>query len=189
MNNAERGFLIQVALGVFSIDSKGRIWRHGRMIGGSRAGAPSYMRMHEKPTRAERSEKKGYPTVMFSVDQIRMVAPAHRVVWMVTNHSDIPQGMEINHKDGVKANHHPSNLEVITRSENTIHACRVLGRKPKAQNGEANASAKLTEKSVLEIRAMCRNQSMAQSQIAKRYGIKQATISAIHKRKSWAHLS
>ena len=188
MNKAEKEFMVQIALGVFSVDREGNIWRHGEMIGGSHSGSPSYFRPYTNPRRAERSIKTGYPTVMFSVDQVRMAAAAHRVVWMVENHSAIPKGMEMNHKDGIKSNHHPSNLEIVTRSQNAIHCCRVLGRKPKAQRGESNAMAKMTESQVLEIREMCKNKSMAQSRIAKRYGITQAAVSCIHLRLSWAHL-
>lgn len=35
----------------------------------------------------------------------------------------------VNHKDGVKGNNNISNLEWVTRSENTLHSFRVLGKK------------------------------------------------------------
>ena len=39
-----------------------------------------------------------------------------------------PKGLVINHKDGLKSNNHPSNLEYITNAENIRHAYRVTGR-------------------------------------------------------------
>jgi hypothetical protein len=37
--------------------------------------------------------------------------------------------MEVNHKDGNRANNQPSNLELVTSSENKMHSYRVLGHK------------------------------------------------------------
>lgn len=37
----------------------------------------------------------------------------------------IPEGLQVNHKDGVKANCALMNLEIVTRSENQLHAVRV----------------------------------------------------------------
>lgn len=186
MNQAEKEFMVQMAMGVFKIDQQGLVWRMGRWVGGSKTGSPSYLRMYQEPKRAETSEKTGYPVVIFTVEQKRHAVAAHRIVWMIFAHMKIPSGMEINHKDGNKKNHHPQNLEVATRQQNSLHAGRVLGvLGKKKQSGSMNAMAKLTEIQVAEIREMCRNRSMAQSRIAKMYGVKQATVSAIHLKKSW----
>ena len=49
----------------------------------------------------------------------------HRLV-MAAFVSPCPDGLEVNHLDGDKHNNHLSNLEYVTRSENLLHANRVL---------------------------------------------------------------
>jgi hypothetical protein len=185
MTEAEQAFLAQLAIGVFSVDKSGAIWRHRRLVAGSRSGAPPYEVPLDEARSAETSESDGYPKVMFTVGEKRMAVFAHRIVWMTANQADIPAGMEVNHKDGDRANRAPSNLELVTPSGNVIHGIRVLGRKAKEQRGEKNNSAKLTAQKVREIRRMCAERTMAQTEIARVFGVSQRTISDIHLRLSW----
>jgi predicted XRE-type DNA-binding protein len=188
MTKDERAFLALVAIGFFSIDGQGRIWRHRQMVGGSQAGTPSYERLLPEPTRAETSASGDYPKVMFSVEQERMAVYVHRAVWMTHNRADIPAGMQINHIDGDPTNPRPTNLELVTVSGNVIHAIRVLGTKRAEQKGIANNSARLSEQQVREIRRLTDAHVMAQSRIAESFGVSQRTVSEIHLRKTWRHL-
>jgi hypothetical protein len=188
VNDDERAFLAQVALGWFTVREDGTIWRHVEFHGGGND-APSVEYL-ATPRRAERnsSAEDGYLRVLFWDFGVRRKAVAHRIVWMVTTRRWIPAAMEINHVDGVKYNNNPANLELVTRSENVRHAIRVLGRRRKAQPGESNAQAKLTEAQVMEIRTLGESKAMTQKEIAARFGIEQTNVSAILRRKSWAHL-
>lgn len=188
MTNAETSFLALLAIGVFSVDAKGRIWRHRRLIAGSHTGAPPYWKGIE-PRRAEVSESDGYPTVMFSDGTIRQKVFAHRIVWMVSSKADIPHPMEVNHKDGIRTNTLPENLELMTPSGNVLHGIRVLGRKPSDQRGAKNPQARLTEAQVLEIRRLCETKAMAQSKVGQMFGISQRSVSEIYLRKTWKHLA
>jgi hypothetical protein len=70
----------------------------------------------------------GYLIVSFSVDSVKSNQSVHRLVAraFIPNESNKPQ---VNHKDGNKHNNHIDNLEWMTRSENGLHAYRVLGNK------------------------------------------------------------
>lgn len=108
-----------------------------------------------------------------------------RVIWEAV-HGLIPDGYEINHKDGNKLNNSISNFELATPSENKRHALRMGLRKPAC--GERTASARLTDPQVREIQ-MLLAQGLPQSVIGKRYGVTQGTISWINRGKSWKHVS
>ena len=185
MTEAEKAFLAFLAVGVFSIDQHGKIWKHRRLIGGSQTGTPPYWK-DQRPEVAAKSKSAGYPTVMFSDGRTRHKVFVHRVVWMLTAQQDIPNGMQINHKNGIRGDTRPINLELMTPSQNVIHAIRVLGRKPKAQEGEMNAMVKLTESEVLKIRALAGK--MPQSKIGAMFRVSQGTISGIVLGKTWTHL-
>jgi len=63
-----------------------------------------------------------------------------------------PEGMQINHKDGVKTNNHFSNLEYCTPSQNTQHAVDIGLLKPMC--GEKHFNCRLSDKTVEEIRKL-----------------------------------
>lgn len=43
---------------------------------------------------------------------------AHRLVWMLDNDSEIPEGFQIDHIDFVRGNNAPSNLQLLSAKEN-----------------------------------------------------------------------
>lgn len=189
MRPNEKDFLSQVGIGWFSVRLRdGTIWRLARSVGGSHTGSQPYMKSIEA-RRAERSISRGHLKVWFTIGiRKRMHVYAHRIVWMVVNHSDIPEGLEINHVDGNPLNNNPGNLQVVTHQENGLHAGQmgVLGKHN--QNGERNPYSRVTEEEVREIRRLCKLQTMPQTKIAELFGVKQGTISNIHVRKTWRHL-
>jgi DNA-binding transcriptional regulator YiaG len=93
--------------------------------------------------------------------------------------------MEINHKDGRKQNNDPSNLELVTRSQNTIHAVRALDRiiRPRATPG-----AKLSQQQVREIRDLWERKAMTQPELARHYGVSIVSIQGIVYRRTWKHV-
>lgn len=56
-----------------------------------------------------------------------------------------PEGYEINHKDGIKTNNHPSNLEYCTGEENRTHAVALGLCSPKKSDKERRESRRQKE--------------------------------------------
>jgi len=193
MTKDDQAFLALLAIGVFSIDDKGRIWRHRRLIAGSKIGSPPFWKDLPKKRRAEtsssgkrRENSSIYLRVMFTtVGDKRWSVDAHRVVWMTANQKDIPPAMEPNHKNGNGADNRPENLELLTHPQNTLHAIHELGKiaRPRKMNGD-----KLTPAQVLEVRSLCDQKAMARSEIAKLYGLSLNSIVNIANRKTWKYI-
>ena len=83
----------------------------------------------------------GYPRVSLGTARGRFV---HRLVALAFIGPPPTDKHEVNHIDGRKTNNFASNLEWVTRSENHIHAYRILGRK-NASSGKPAWNAKPLE--------------------------------------------
>ena len=69
-------------------------------------------------------DRNGYLTIcMRTKDKKSMVYLFHRVIWFYFN-GEIPEGLEINHKDEDKSNNSLDNLELLTRPENIRYGTR-----------------------------------------------------------------
>lgn len=88
----------------------------------------------------------------------------------------------INHIDGNILNNHYTNLEWMERGKNSSI------RKNRGE-GSSNASAKLTEKQVVEICDLLINSDLSFSEIGKRYGVDKSTISIISRKKNWKKIT
>ena len=86
----------------------------------------------------------------------------------------------VNHKNGNKLDNRVQNLEWTTRSENEKHAF-FIGLK--SLKGEKNTQAKLTSKSVKEIREL--KGKMLQKDIGKLFNVSRSCINLILNNKRW----
>jgi hypothetical protein len=112
---------------------------------------------------------------------------AHRVVWEAVN-GPIPDGLEVNHINGIKDDNRIANLEVVTVQENLAHAWRLgLRQPPPFPYGETHPCAKLTTADILAIRAAS-EVGVPRAAIAARFGIGKQHVTKIAKRRAWAHV-
>ncbi len=153
--------IILLATGIFIIDRGGRIWRRKSL------------------RRAEHRDGKGYLQVRAMVGGKRLHVGAHRLVW-VSLHGPIPDGVGINHKNGMKDDNRPINLELATASENLKHAYR---HGLMDEHGERNPAHKLTDAQVAQIRLAYANGGFTQTELGCRFGVDFRTISKIVNRR------
>jgi hypothetical protein len=156
------------------IDSEGRIWR----LASRRLVCPLPLRVQKR--RAEnRTGKREYLQVRVMIAGTRVHAMAHRLVW---RHffGPIPNGMVINHRNGIKTDNRPENLELTTPSGNTQHAVSVLRSHPGAnQDGQKNPMSKIPDEDIQRIRDRYASGNVTQTDLAQEYGITFQHVSAI----------
>lgn len=114
----------------------------------------------------------------------RVCLKAHRLVWEAV-HGPIPAGLEPNHKNGVRHDNRIANLELVTRSENVLHAIYVL--RADGSHGATHHNAKLTDDAVREIRRRRRDGALLRD-LAALFGVGTSVVSAITRGEAWRHV-
>ena len=107
----------------------------------------------------------------------------HRLVWIAFN-GDVPDKLELNHKDGDKSNNRLNNLELETRSGNCKHSFRV-GLQTNV--GINNPSSKISEEIAKTIIQRIKTGNRLVD-ISKEMDISIHIIKDISCNKTWKHL-
>lgn len=126
----------------------------------------------------------GYPTVVLFENGNETAASVHRLV-MAVFHGERPPTIQVNHRNGDKADNRLDNLEYCTQAENIRHRIDTLGFQVR---GEANVNARLTREQVREIRHLANGGGLLQREVAEKFGIAQQTVSKIVRGDRWGWL-
>lgn len=128
----------------------------------------------------------GYLEVCLSVHGERHTFRVHRLVVRAFV-GPIPDGKEVNHRDGNKLNNHVQNLEIVTVAENVEHARQNgLSDDPPRKIGTENGKAKLTPEKVRQIRAL--EGVIPYRVIGERFGVSKYTVCDVIQKRTWAHV-
>lgn len=179
MKENEKAFFKLVGQGVFKLYKNGKIYKckktHRDWNG----------KFKDCKSRLMKTMCNGYIYVGFSYNGKMINIYVHRAVWIYFN-GEIPEGLESNHKNGIKNDNRLSNLELMTPLKNMQHSFYVLGRTP--VRGENNGRHKLTEKKVLKIRKMLK-EGITHCKIAEIFNVNRMTISRINTGIAWTHVT
>lgn len=117
-------------------------------------------------------------TMLLNDDKKYCTITVHRIVALA--YFGEPNGLQVNHKNGIKTDNWPCNLEYVTQSQNILHAYANNLNKPR--RGSLNGMSKLTEQDVEEIRNYAANfigRYYGRKELAKKYGVSEAHIKDI----------
>jgi len=164
---------------LYQVSSLGRVRSCDRVIYDNRGYSKSRKSRLLSPT----IDKYGYYKLHLSKNDVRGYFTIHVLVAKAFI-GDRPDGLQVNHINGVKTDNRPENLEYVTGSRNIVHA-QDMGLKPV---GSRCWQAKLSESDVSTIKALIR-QGVNIIEIADRYGVVKQTISSIKQGVTWKHVS
>lgn len=165
--------------GLYEVSNMGRVRNIQRWVKSKGPGKKFLPVVIRKP----QLNRYGYPVVCLNGKPKAVLKSIHRMV-VEAFIGPIPDGMQVNHKDGNKENNHLDNLEICTGSQNQLHRHRVLGQ----HRGEKHPRAVLTNKSVRQIIKMF-DDGFSNREIGERFGVDRTTIGHIKKGKTWGWLS
>ena len=130
--------------------------------------------------------KKGYlGTVLIDDEGNKKSITVHRMVAFAFLGLPSNMSLTVNHKNHIKDDNRPENLEYMTALDNARDAWDNSLQK---WHGENNGFSKLTEKEVLEIREKFIPFKYPKKQLALEYGVSVGAIKDILLRRSWSWL-
>lgn len=129
--------------------------------------------------------RKRYLSVLFNKKATAKHYCVHRLV-ATAFIGDCPEGLQVNHKDGIKNNNFQWNLEYVTAKENIQHSYR-YGLNNKVY-GENVSNSVLSNKQAEEIRIKYKTGKYFYKDLAKNYGVSDTLIGNLIRNKTYSRL-
>ncbi len=179
MNEKERWLPVVGYEDFYEVSSFGRVRSLDRVV---RAKNGCNKHLKGKVLKAVPHSRDGYQQVYLFKLGKQATKKVHGLV-MTTFIGEYPEGMEVRHLDGCRANNYLSNLCYGTKKEN--YADSILhGRDNK---GVKNSRSKLTEENVLDIR-IAYSFGFTLKSIAEHLAINLSTIKGVVYGRNWSHI-
>jgi hypothetical protein len=165
--------------GLYQVSSLGRVKSLERRV----KNKDSFRKVRERIL-SSNDNGSGYLCVQLSRKLKRENLLIHRLVAIcfVKNPKNLPI---INHKDGVKTNNAPENLEWCTQMDNIVHSIK---NKLVDQKGEKHHSSKLKKEDVIKIRELYKKNHLGYAKIGLLFNVSWGCVRNIVKRKTWNHV-
>lgn len=131
--------------------------------------------------------KYGYYSVSLSGHGRTTTTTAHKIV-AEAFYGKRPEGLVVNHKNGIKTDNRIENLEFVTHKQNINHSYEVLGNPysiPPVYSGEDHPQSVLTEKEVMAIRILANSNVFSSKDIGQFFGVSKTTVANIVKGIVW----
>jgi hypothetical protein len=125
------------------------------------------------------TNEDGYKRVNFSVRSRALPRFVHRVVYEAFC-CQIPESFEINHKNGIRDDNRPENLEAMSHADNVKYSKEVLKR-----NYATFGNARMTEKQRERIHFL-RSLGLTYKEIGKQIGFSKSMVGNVVHGISWA---
>jgi len=154
----------------YEVSNKGRV----RRIGGGQGVKIGRIRKNQP-------DKDGYLLCTLHKNNCATMHKVHHLVAAVF--IGPRRGKQINHKNGIKTDNRPCNLEYVTTQENTGHSVK----NKMHSYGAKRPSAFLKEEDVSKIRLLRKN-GMTMKEISESFGLKYKHVHKIVSRKIWVTL-
>lgn len=128
------------------------------------------------------TRQRGYLNVNLWKQNRHHSRRVHRVV-MAAFIGPVPEGMQVNHRNGIKTDNSLDNLEYVSPAENVRHAKEVLH----VNQGERHPSHRLSDMAVRHIRTAVL-EGRSKTELARDFGVSGRCIGDVIRNRSWRHV-